>query len=138
MQGASAKDALAEQLDINHDGKIDIEDIIILGLKTPGVKVERSKFLENELRIHYDAETVRKAIDTTPLYANIPMEDINALADAVIQRERYFVSGIAAALGAPGGAAMAANQSLQILSSITAIHSEWHKNSCTCTASRKL
>mgnify|MGYP000001752652 FL=1 len=106
--GASAKDALAKQLDINHDGKIDIEDIIILGLKTPGVKVERSKFLENELRIHYDAETVRKAIDTTPLYANIPMEDINALADAVIQRERYFVSGIAAALGAPGGTAMAA------------------------------
>lgn len=106
--GANAKDAIVDQLDVNHDGKIDIEDIIILGLKTPGVKVERSKFLENEFRIHYDAETIHKAIETTPLYANIPMEDINAIADAVIQRERYFVSGISAILGAPGGAAMAA------------------------------
>ena len=105
---ANAKDAIVDQLDVNRDGKIDIEDIIILGLKTPGVKVERSKFLENEFRIHYDDETIRRAIETTPRYANIPMEDINAMADAVIQRERYFVSGIAAALGAPGGAAMVA------------------------------
>lgn len=106
--GANAKDAIVDQLDVNRDGKIDIEDIIILGLKTPGVKVERSKFLENEFRIHYDDETIRRAIETTPRYANIPTEDINAMADAVIQRERYFVSGIAAALGAPGGAAMVA------------------------------
>ena len=104
----NAKNAVVEQLDVNHDGKIDIEDIIILGLKTPGVKVDRRKFLTNELRIHYNAETIDKAIETTPLYANIPIEDINRIADAVIQHERYFVSGISTALGTPGGAAMAA------------------------------
>ena len=106
--GANAKSALMEQLDANHDGQVDIEDIIILGLKTPGVKVERSKFLANEFRIHYDPAAIEKAIETTPLHANIPLEDINKIADAVIQHERYFVSGISAALGAPGGAAMVA------------------------------
>lgn len=106
--GSNAKEALMEQMDVNHDGKVDIEDIIILGLKTPGVKVERSKFLTNEFRVHYDAEIIEKAIDTTPTAAGIPIEEINKIADAVIQHERYFVSGISAALGAPGGAAMVA------------------------------
>lgn len=106
--GSNAKEALMEQMDVNHDGKVDIEDIIILGLKTPGVKVERSKFLTNELRIHYDAATIEKAIRTTPTAAGVPIEEINKIADAVIQHERYFVSGISAALGAPGGAAMMA------------------------------
>ena len=106
--GSNAKDALMEQLDVNHNGKIDIEDIIILGLKTPGVKIDRSKFLRNEFKIHYDEETVNKAIETTPHYASIPIEDINKIADAVIQHERYFVSGISAALGAPGGVTMMA------------------------------
>ena len=106
--GANAKSALVEQLDANHDGQVDIEDIIILGLKTPGVKVERSKFLTNEFHIHYDPATIEKAIETAPLHANIPLKDINKIADAVIQHERYFVSGISAALGAPGGAAMVA------------------------------
>lgn len=106
--GSNAKDALMEQLDVNHNGKIDIEDIIILGLKTPGVKIDRSKFLRNEFKIHYDEETVNKAIETTPYYAGIPIEDINKIADAVIQHERYFVSGISAALGAPGGVTMMA------------------------------
>lgn len=106
--GSTAKSALMEQMDTNHDGKVDIEDIILLGLKTPGVRVERSKFLANEFRIHYDAETIDKAIKTNPAAANIPIDDINKIAEAVIQHERYFVSGISAALGAPGGAAMAA------------------------------
>lgn len=106
--GSKARETLMDQLDINHDGKIDIEDIIILGIKTPGVKIDRSKFLENEFRIHYDEETIKKAIETTPNDANIPIEDINKIADAVIQHERYFVSGISTALGAPGGVAMAA------------------------------
>ncbi len=106
--GTAARDALMDQLDTNHDGKVDIEDIIILGLKTPGVKIDRSSFLKNEFRLHYDPATIDKAIETTPLCADISLEKINKIADAVIQHERYFVSGISAALGAPGGAAMAA------------------------------
>lgn len=105
---STAKAAVMEQLDVNHDGKVDIEDIIILGLKTPGVKVERRKFLANEFRVHYDPVTIEKAIGSTPMEAGISLEEINKISDAVIQHERYFVSGISAALGVPGGAAMAA------------------------------
>ena len=51
---------------------------------------------------------MKKAIAKTPVAAKIPAEDIDKIADAVIQYERYFVSGISTALGAPGGAAMVA------------------------------
>ena len=106
--GTNAKESVMNQLDANHDGNVDIEDIILLAMKTPGIRVDRNKFLQNEFRIHYDAERIEKAVESTPVNAGIPSEDINTIADAVIQHERYFVSGISAALGAPGGVAMAA------------------------------
>lgn len=83
--GAAAKDAVMDQLDANHDGKVDIEDIIILGLRTPGVKVERNRFLANEFRAHYDAATIENAVRTTPMKAGISLEEINKIADAVIE-----------------------------------------------------
>lgn len=103
-----AETEIIEHLDANKNGKLDIEDIIIYGLRTPGVKVDRSKFLSNEFRLHYDSETIAKALATTPTSAGIPLDKINEIADEVIQHERYFVSGISAALGAPGGVAMVA------------------------------
>lgn len=103
-----AETEIIEHLDANGNGKLDIEDIIIYGLRTPGVKVDRSKFLSNEFRLHYDSETITKALATTPMSAGISLDKINEIADEVIQHERYFVSGISAALGAPGGVAMVA------------------------------
>lgn len=103
-----AETEIIEHLDANGNGKLDIEDIIIYGLRTHGVKVDRSKFLSNEFRLHYDSETITKALATTPMSAGIPLDKINEIADEVIQHERYFVSGISAALGAPGGVAMVA------------------------------
>lgn len=106
--GKNATDAVMNQLDVNHDGTVDIADIITLGLKTPGVRVDREEFLRKEFKIHYSEETVAQAIEKTPAIAGIPADDIDKIADDVIQYERYFVSGISAALGTPGGAAMAA------------------------------
>ena len=37
------KDKMMEVMDVNGDGTIDIEDIIIVGLRTPGVKISREK-----------------------------------------------------------------------------------------------
>lgn len=48
------------------------------------------------------------AIAHNPLHAKIPQEAIDRIADEVIKYERACVSGISAALGAPGGIAMAA------------------------------
>lgn len=103
-----AKDEIMKIIDQNGNGQIDIEDIIILSLKTPGVKVDRKSFLNKELKRGYPQEIIDKAIETTPALAGIKSEDVYKIADEVIKAERNVVSGISAALGAPGGVAIIA------------------------------
>lgn len=101
---AKASDAL----DANGDGTIDIQDIIILAVRTPGVHVTRDSFLHKELFKNHPNEVIEDAISRTPALAGIPSDEIDKIADEVIKFERNCVSGISAALGMPGGAAMAA------------------------------
>ena len=44
-----AKNAAINAIDENGNGKIDIEDIIVKGLKTPGIKINRAEFLRKTL-----------------------------------------------------------------------------------------
>lgn len=103
-----AKDSITKSLDLNGNGEIDIADIITLAFKTPGVHVTRSIFLQKEFFKNHPQEVIEKAIATTPAQAGIPSDEIDKIADDVIDFERNCVSGISAALGAPGGWAMAA------------------------------
>ena len=103
-----AKDSIIKALDQNGNGEIDIEDIIILAFKTPGVHVTRANFLQKELYKNHPQAVIDKAIATTPAQAGISSNEINSIADEVIHYERNCVSGISAALGVPGGWAMAA------------------------------
>lgn len=103
-----AMQSVTKALDQNGDGKIDIQDIITMGFKSPGVKIDRTAFLKKELKLKVDKETIEKAIAMTPAKAEIPMDVIDKIADDVIKIERLQVSGISAALGTPGGAAMVA------------------------------
>lgn len=103
-----AKDLVIKALDQNGNGEIDIEDIITLAFKTPGVHVTRANFLQKELFKNHSQEVIDKAIATTPAQAGISSDEINSIADSVIDFERNCVSGISAALGVPGGWAMAA------------------------------
>ena len=105
---AKSKDKITTAMDANGDGNIDIQDIIILGLRIPGIGINRRNFLEKEFSKKYSRETVERAIETTPINAGIPLNEINKIADEVIAFERNCVTGISAALGTPGGAAMAA------------------------------
>lgn len=100
--------AVINGIDQNGNGEIDIEDIIILGFKTPGVKINRSEFLKKELMKNYSQEVIEKAINTTPALAGIPANEIDNIADEVIKYERICVSGISLALGMPGGFSMTA------------------------------
>ena len=102
----SSKDKVVTTMDVNGDGNVDIEDIIILGLKLPGIN--RSDFLKKELSLKYADEKIEEAINKTPKEAGISLEDIDTIAENVITFERNCVTGISAALGAPGGFAMAA------------------------------
>lgn len=97
-----------EALDANNDGTVDIQDIIILAIKLPGVHVTRESFLRKELFKNYPLEVIDDAVARTPALAGISEADIDRIADEVIKFERNCVSGISAALGVPGGAAMAA------------------------------
>ena len=103
-----SKAAVFDAIDQNGNGEIDIEDVIIMGLKTPGVRICRSDFLEQEFFKRYPMEVIDDAIARTPALAGIPSDEIDKIADTVIQYERNYVSGISAALGVPGGFAMAA------------------------------
>lgn len=103
-----SKEAVVNAIDQNGDGTIDVEDVIILGLKTPGVRIRRDEFLQKELFKLYPEEVINKAIAENPMRAGVESKDIDKIADEVIKFERNCVSGISAALGMPGGAALAA------------------------------
>lgn len=102
------KEAVVKAVDVNGDGQIDIEDVILLAFSVPGVSINREKFLRKELSTKYEVQIIDDAVTHTPMHANISREDIDKIADAIIQNERLKVSGISAALGTPGGTAMLA------------------------------
>lgn len=103
-----SKDKVFDALDINKDGRVDTEDIIILGLRIPGVHIDREEFLRKKFMKNYANDVIQDAVKFNPAHAGITVEEIDNIADQVIQYERNCVSGISLALGAPGGVAMVA------------------------------
>lgn len=103
-----SKDKVFDALDINKDGRVDTEDIIILGLRIPGVRIDREDFLRKQFMKNYANDVIQDAVKFNPAHAGITVEEIDNIADQVIQYERNCVSGISLALGAPGGVAMLA------------------------------
>lgn len=101
-----SKDKVFDALDINNDGKVDTEDIIILGLRIPGVHIDREDFLRKQFMKNYSNDVIQDTVKFNPAHAGITVEEIDNIADQVIQYERNCVSGISLALGAPGGAAI--------------------------------
>lgn len=100
--------AILGAVDQNGNGEVDIEDVIIMGLKVPGIRIDRANFLQKELHTKFPQEVIDDAIAHNPLHAKIPSEVIDHIADEVIKYERACVSGISTALGMPGGVAMVA------------------------------
>ena len=104
----AGKDKVVSAIDVNGSGEIDIEDFIILGLRTPGIGINRASFLRAEFQKKFPKETIDLAIETTPAHAGITVDEVNKFADQVIAYERNCVTGISTALSMPGGAAMVA------------------------------
>lgn len=105
---SKSQEAILGAIDQNGNGEIDIEDVIIMGLKVPGIRIDRANFLQRELQSKFPQEVIDDAIANNPLHAKIPPEAIDKIAEEVIKYERACVSGISTALGMPGGVAMAA------------------------------
>lgn len=103
-----AKERVFEAIDVNGDGQVGIDDVIIMALQVPGVHINRAEFLKKEFAKNHSAEQIEDIITHNPAHAGIKLEEVDKIADEVIKFERTCVSGISAALGAPGGAAMVA------------------------------
>lgn len=103
-----SQQAILGAIDQNGNGEVDIEDVIIMGLRVPGIRIERDQFLQKEFHTKLPQAVIDDAIANNPLHAKIPLELIDKVADEVIKYERNCVSGISAALGMPGGVAMMA------------------------------
>ena len=79
-----------------------------MGLKVPGIRIDRATFLQKELQMKCTQGTIDEAIAYNPLHAKIPLETIDKIAEEIIKYERNCVSGISTALGMPSGVAMVA------------------------------
>ena len=84
----NTKESIINGIDENGDGQIDIEDIIIKGLRVPGIRINRNDFLQNELYKNYSQDVIGDAIANNPAHAKIPSEEIDKIAEEVIKFER--------------------------------------------------
>ena len=73
------KEQLMKKMDQNGDGQVTIEDVIIMALKIPGIKINREDFIKKEFRRYYSDDVIKNIVEKNPLYANIPIETKNRI-----------------------------------------------------------
>ena len=71
---SKTKDSVVQVMDADGNGQIDINDIIVLAIKTPGIHVDRASFLKKELFKNHPQEVIDDAIERTPALAGISKE----------------------------------------------------------------
>ena len=81
------------------------ESAIKAALKLPGSRVDRERFLREQLQPYCRAEQVREAISTRPAEARIPKDLIDRLADSVINSHSVKAASLAFVAGLPPGPA---------------------------------
>ena len=89
-----SKEAVFNAMDMNGDGNIDIEDVILMAFKVPGVSINRENFLRKEFATRYEPAIIDEAVRYNPMRAKISSGDIDTIAEAIINNERIKVSGI--------------------------------------------
>ena len=85
--------------------EVDVEKILMSAMKTPGVKINRAKFLRKELIKYCKEDVIEEAIQGNPAKAGIPVEIINSISQQVINYETTKVTGLSVAASLPGGGA---------------------------------
>ena len=80
-----------EALDYNKNGKIDIEDIIVLAMNLPGVKIKRDEFLRKEFSTKCNKETL------------VPDSYIQALKNEISFRIKHYGSKLCKTVYIGGG-----------------------------------
>jgi hypothetical protein len=85
--------------------ELTLEKVLSTAMRTPGVKINRAKFLRKELIKYCDEDTIVAAIKLNPAKAGIGKDVINKVSKNVIDYETTKVTGISVVASLPGGAA---------------------------------
>lgn len=91
---------------LSQNPSLNFNELLKASIRLPVVKIDRDTFLRTELEKRYDDETICRAIEYNPAYANIPAAEIDLLAAESIKAETLRVSAISFAAGLPGGFAL--------------------------------
>ena len=73
-----SKKKVIQAMDQNGDNELTIEDVIIAGLKVPGIKIKRDDFLKKEFGTKYNNEIVNKIVEKNPLSVNISLAEVDS------------------------------------------------------------
>ena len=85
--------------------EVTLEKTLSAAMKTPGVKINREKFLRKELIKYYPENIVQDAINNNPAKAGIEKSIINKISKTVIDYETNKVSAISFAASVPASVA---------------------------------
>lgn len=85
--------------------ELTFDNVLKMALHTPGVKIERAKFLRKELIKYCPEKVIDEAITNNPAKAGVSKETINIISKQVINYETTKVTGISVAASLPGGVA---------------------------------
>ena len=81
--------------------ELSLENVLMLAIKTPGVKIKRDVFLRKELIKYCREDVIEEAIKGNPAKAGIPKSLINKIARSVIDYETRKVSGLSVVASLP-------------------------------------
>lgn len=81
--------------------ELSLENILMLAIRTPGVKIKRDAFLRKELRRYCREDVIEEAIKGNPAKAGISKDLINKVARSVIEYETKKVSGLSVIASLP-------------------------------------
>ena len=85
--------------------ELTFENVLMMALKTPGVKIKRDVFLRKELIKYCPEDVIKQAIKYNPAQAGIPKNLINKLSKSVISYETKKVTGLSVLASLPSSAA---------------------------------
>lgn len=83
--------------------ELTFENVLMAAMHTPGVKINRAKFLQKEFIKYYPEEVVNEAIESNPAKAGISKETVNIISKQVIDYETTKVTGLSFVASMPGG-----------------------------------
>lgn len=92
-----------------------LETVLTAALHVPGVKVNRTRFLQIELSRHCPEMQVQEAILSSPAKAGISRDTVNIISKQVIDYETAKVTGASFLTSLPGGAAAVGSAATDIV-----------------------